>query len=67
MHTCAEMRLHGGDIWGHFAPLFHLVDAFAVYAITLVGGRHVLVPTFTPLVALLTIGAFGGCCCKEAA
>lgn len=40
--TCAEMRLHGGDIWLHAAPMFHLVDAFAIFAITAVGGRHVL-------------------------
>jgi hypothetical protein len=52
----AEMRLHGGDVWGHFAPLFHLVDVFAVYAITLVGGRHVLLPTFSAAEALLTMG-----------
>jgi hypothetical protein len=50
------MRLHGGDVWGHFAPLFHLVDVFAVYAITLVGGRHVLLPTFSAAEALLTMG-----------
>jgi hypothetical protein len=50
------MRLHKGDVWGHFAPLFHLVDVFAVYAITLVGGRHVLLPTFSPQAALLTLG-----------
>lgn len=27
--TVAEMRLHRGDVWGHFAPMFHLVDVFA--------------------------------------
>ena len=32
--------LHGGDVWLHAANIWHLVDAFAVYAITLVGGRH---------------------------
>ena len=32
------------------------VDVFAVYAITLVGGRHVIVPTFNAAVTLLTIG-----------
>jgi hypothetical protein len=52
----AEMRLHGGDVWGHFAPMFHLVDVFAIYAMTLLGGRHVIVPTFHPTEALLTIG-----------
>lgn len=43
-------------MWGHFAPMFHLVDVFAVYAITLVGGRHVILPTFSPQDALLAIG-----------
>lgn len=52
----AEMGLHRGDVWGHFAPMFHLVDVFAVYAVTLVGGRHVTLPTFTPQEALLAIG-----------
>jgi hypothetical protein len=50
------MRLCGSDVWGHFAPLFHLVDVFAVYAVTLVGGRHVLLPSFAPVDALLAIG-----------
>ena len=39
--TCAEMRLNRTDVWAHVAPMFHLVDAFAIYAVTLVGGRHV--------------------------
>ena len=53
------MRLGRQDVWGHFAPMFHLVDVFAVYAITLVGGRHVTLPEFTPQQALLAIGACG--------
>ena len=52
----AEMRLNRLDVWGHFAPMFHLVDVFAVYAITLVGGRHVTIPAFTPQDALLAMG-----------
>lgn len=32
------------------------VDVFAVYAITLVGGRHVLLPTFSAHDALFTMG-----------
>lgn len=63
-HNCAtsllnlptEMRLHGGDVWGHFAPLFHLVDVFAVYACTLVGGRHVMMRAFSAVDALCMIG-----------
>ena len=54
--TTAEMRLNGDDVWLHAAPLFHLVDVFAVYAVTLVGGRHVLMPSFTAQGALLTMG-----------
>jgi hypothetical protein len=55
------MRLHGGDVWGHFAPMFHLVDAFAIYSMTLLGARHVIVPAFNASDALLTLGM---CCCK---
>jgi len=41
-----ELGLTCDDVWGHFAPLFHLADAWAAFAITLVGGRHVCVPQF---------------------
>ncbi|KDD72376.1 AMP-binding enzyme, partial [Helicosporidium sp. ATCC 50920] len=50
-----EMRLCAEDVWGHFAPMFHLVDVFAVYAVTLVGGRHVTMPAFAAAPALLAI------------
>ena len=50
------MRLHGGDVWGHFAPMFHLVDVFALYAMTLLGARHVIIPTFSATEALITMG-----------
>lgn len=42
----AELGLTDRDIWAHIAPMFHLVDAWAVYAITWVGGKHVFVPYF---------------------
>ena len=29
------------DVWLHSAPMFHLVDAFAIWGMTLVGGTHV--------------------------
>jgi hypothetical protein len=48
--------LNRHDVWAHLAPMFHLVDVFAVYAITLVGGRHVTLPTFNATDALLAIG-----------
>lgn len=53
--TIQEMQLNKGDIWAHLAPMFHLVDVFAIYAITLVGGRHVTVPTFGASEALLLL------------
>ena len=53
--TIKEMNLNQNDVWGHFAPMFHLVDVFAVYAITLVGGRHVILPTFNAAEVLLAI------------
>ena len=49
------MNLNRQDIWAHLAPMFHLVDVFAVYAITMVGGRHVILPSFSALDALLLI------------
>ena len=37
--VCMELRER--DVWLHASPMFHLVDAFSVWAITLVGARHV--------------------------
>ncbi|MBW2609211.1 MAG: long-chain-fatty-acid--CoA ligase [Deltaproteobacteria bacterium] len=44
----AEFRLGDHDNWIHAAPLFHLADAWATFAITWVGGKHVVVPDFDP-------------------
>jgi fatty-acyl-CoA synthase len=44
--TIAELQLTDRDRWFHVAPLFHLADAWATFAITWVGGKHVLVPSF---------------------
>lgn len=46
--TIAELHLTDGDRWFHVAPLFHLADAWATFAITWVGGKHVLIPVFDP-------------------
>lgn len=47
-----ELGLSGTDTWGHIAPMFHLADAWATLAITLVAGRHVFCPRFEPAAAL---------------
>ena len=44
--TIAELKLTDRDVWIHAAPLFHLADAWATFAITWVGGRHVMVTGF---------------------
>jgi acyl-CoA synthetase (AMP-forming)/AMP-acid ligase II len=44
----AEFKLDDRDTWIHVAPLFHLADAWAAFAITWVGGRHVMVGDFDP-------------------
>jgi acyl-CoA synthetase (AMP-forming)/AMP-acid ligase II len=48
----AALGLDERDVWGHFAPMFHLADAWATFAITAVGGRHVMVGDFDPARAL---------------
>ena len=53
--TVCEMRLNSNDIWLHVAPIFHLVDAFSVYAITAVGGHHVMQAVFEAAATLRVI------------
>ncbi len=53
--TIAEIHLTDEDVWIHVAPLFHLADAWATWAITWVGGTHVLVREFDVKTVLETI------------
>ncbi len=46
--TIAELNLTDEDRWIHVAPMFHLADAWATWAITWVGGTHIMVPEFDP-------------------
>jgi acyl-CoA synthetase (AMP-forming)/AMP-acid ligase II len=48
----AELGLSDRDRWAHVAPLYHLADAWATFAVTMVGGRHVVVPKFEPAAVL---------------
>lgn len=45
----AEFQMRDSDHWFHVAPLFHLADAWATFAVTWAGGKHVIVPAFDPL------------------
>ena len=53
--TIAELHLTDSDVWLHVAPLFHLADAWATWAVTWVGGTHVLVKEFEPQAVLDTM------------
>jgi acyl-CoA synthetase (AMP-forming)/AMP-acid ligase II len=53
--TIAELNLTDRDVWAHVAAMFHLADAWATFAVTWVGGRHVMVPQFEPERVLATI------------
>jgi acyl-CoA synthetase (AMP-forming)/AMP-acid ligase II len=53
--TIAELQLNDSEVWIHVAPLFHLADAWATWAVTWVGGTHVLVREFNPKTVLDTM------------
>lgn len=48
LSAIAEIQLTDNDVWIHVAPLFHLADAWATWAITWVGGTHIMVREFEP-------------------
>jgi fatty-acyl-CoA synthase len=50
--TIAELSLCERDRWAHVAPMFHLADAWAVFAITWAGGAHVMQARFEPRATL---------------
>ena len=41
-----EHRHTAKDVWGHFAPMFHLVDAYSMFSITWIGGLHIMLAQF---------------------
>ena len=53
--TIEELELSANDRWGHIAPMFHLADAWAVFALTMAGGVHVIQPKFDTLETLKLI------------
>ena len=46
MGAVLELGLNDQDVWAHVAPMFHLVDAWAVWAVTWVGGKHTFLSSF---------------------
>lgn len=51
----AELVFRENDTWLHAAPMFHLADAWSVFAITWVGGKHIFQPYFRAANALAAI------------
>lgn len=51
----SELDLDADDVWGHFAPMFHLADAWATLAVTAVGGAHAFCPRFDAREALRVV------------
>ncbi|MBW2623902.1 MAG: long-chain-fatty-acid--CoA ligase, partial [Deltaproteobacteria bacterium] len=45
----AELHLTDSEHWIHVAPLFHLADAWATFAVTWAGGKHIIIPSFDPV------------------
>ena len=43
------------DVWGHIAPMFHLVDSQAIYFVTQVAARHVFLRGFNPVAVMQAV------------
>lgn len=50
-----ELKLAESDRWLHVSPMFHLADAWAVWALSAVGATHVMAPEFEENSVLDTI------------
>ena len=47
-----DLAIDSRTTWGHIAPMFHLADAWAVWAVTAAGGTHSFLPEFSAAGAL---------------
>ena len=50
-----EFGLSARDNWLHVSPMFHLADAWAVWAVTMAAGTHVVIPNFEARAVLTAI------------
>ena len=56
-HETSALLWPQDDVWAHYAPMFHLVDAYAIFAITWVGGAHTFMRTWNTRTALEEMAA----------
>jgi long-chain acyl-CoA synthetase len=47
-HTLIAVGYVGTDSYLHAPPMFHIADGASTFAVTWVGGRHVIIPAFDP-------------------
>ncbi|MFC0623190.1 beta-ketoacyl synthase N-terminal-like domain-containing protein, partial [Kribbella deserti] len=47
-HIQMSLRYNADDRYLHAAPMFHIADCASLFAITLAGGSHAFLPTFSP-------------------
>ena len=52
LSNCREFCMPNGARYLHAAPMFHLADGAAFFAVTFAGGTHIMIPSFTPVDAL---------------
>jgi acyl-CoA synthetase (AMP-forming)/AMP-acid ligase II len=52
------LALNREDVWLHTAPMFHLVDAFAIWSMSMVGGNHAIAH-FRPETFAGTVASLG--------
>jgi long-chain acyl-CoA synthetase len=56
-HTIICLGYDDGDTYFHAAPMFHLADGASTYAITWIGGGHLIMPAFEPEAWLEAVAA----------
>jgi long-chain acyl-CoA synthetase len=54
-YSMASLRLHNEPVYLHAAPMFHVGDTGLTVTITMVGGTHVVIPSFNAEAAVQAI------------
>ncbi|MBO0792485.1 MAG: long-chain-fatty-acid--CoA ligase [Ktedonobacteraceae bacterium] len=55
MHAIMAFGIDSRDAYLHAAPMFHIGDLAATFALTMMGGQHIFLPTFQPQEVLQAI------------
>ena len=55
MNMLAEVPFSPATVYLHAAPMFHLADCSATFALTMAAGTHTFVPRFDPVAVMQAI------------